>query len=92
MSLEAAIPSGTFRHDMRSTLDRIQHHGARIPISRHKEPAAVIVPVDWYERAAALPEKLLKLTVHWEAAGDGQDAQSECAAELRALLGEESSG
>lgn len=53
-SPESPVSSGNFKYQLRSVLDRVQHHGAHIPISRHREPAGIIVPMGWYERAAAL--------------------------------------
>ena len=48
------IPSYRFRNDMHDVLNRVQHDGEHIPVTRYRQTSAFIVPPDWYERAAAL--------------------------------------
>ena len=36
-----------------SLLDGVEHHGEHVTVLRYSTPAAVIVPVDWYEQAIA---------------------------------------
>ena len=41
------------RH-MRDLLNDVEHEGEHIYLLRYDKPAAVVVPVDWYENAKAL--------------------------------------
>jgi antitoxin (DNA-binding transcriptional repressor) of toxin-antitoxin stability system len=34
-----------------SLLDEVEHHGVRVEIRRYNDPAAYLVPPDWYARA-----------------------------------------
>lgn len=48
------VRSDEARRNLRRLLDEVEARGARIMILRYDKPAAVLVPVDWYEDAAAL--------------------------------------
>lgn len=41
----------------RTLLDHVEHDGEHITIARWNKPAAVIVPVAWYEQAQATLRK-----------------------------------
>jgi prevent-host-death family protein len=43
--------SRDLRLDTRRVMDAVTHDNAHAVITRHGEPGAVLVPVDWYERA-----------------------------------------
>jgi PHD/YefM family antitoxin component YafN of YafNO toxin-antitoxin module len=47
------VRSDEARTKLRDLLDEIAHDGARIYVLRYDKPAAVLVPVDWYEDAEA---------------------------------------
>jgi prevent-host-death family protein len=42
------------RRNLRELLNEVEHDGAHVTITRYGAPAAVIVPVDWYEQVKAL--------------------------------------
>ena len=54
MTIESPIPAGELKLHMRPVLDRVQHHGAHIPVSRHGESVGMLIPMAWYEQAEAL--------------------------------------
>ena len=41
------------KRNFRSLLNHVEHDGEHITILRYNTPAAVIVPVEWYEQARA---------------------------------------
>lgn len=45
------------RRNLRELLTEVERDGAHITITRYETPAAVMVPVDWYEQAKALVNK-----------------------------------
>jgi len=46
------VKSDKARRDLRWLLSEVEH-GGFVEISRYQDPAAVMVPPDWYRRAAA---------------------------------------
>lgn len=46
--------SDKIRRDLRDLLDDVEHKGEHVYVLRYDKPAAVIVPVSWYEEAKAL--------------------------------------
>jgi prevent-host-death family protein len=48
------VQSDEARRNLRTLLNEVEHEDAHITILRYQTPAAVIVPVDWYEEAKAL--------------------------------------
>jgi antitoxin (DNA-binding transcriptional repressor) of toxin-antitoxin stability system len=57
MGTESSIQSKALRDDMRRVLDEVQHDGEHVTILRYSQPAGVIVPPGWHERAEALMAK-----------------------------------
>ena len=51
MAADKQVQSGEARRDFSSLLDEVEHHGVHIEIRRYNDPAAYLVPPDWYERA-----------------------------------------
>ena len=47
------VSSDGFRRDLRDLLDEVAHDEAHIYLLRYDKPAAVIVPVEWYEQMKA---------------------------------------
>jgi antitoxin (DNA-binding transcriptional repressor) of toxin-antitoxin stability system len=47
------VPSDVVRREIRALLDDVQHRGEHVTILRYTTPAAVLVPVGWYEQAQA---------------------------------------
>lgn len=45
--------SNDVQRSFRSVLDRVEHRGEHVTVLRYKTPAAVLVPVTWYESAQA---------------------------------------
>lgn len=41
------------RSRFRDLLNDVEHDGAHVTVLRYNTPAAVIVPLDWYEQAQA---------------------------------------
>lgn len=39
------------RRSFRELLNAVEHHGEHVTVLRYETPAAVIVPVSWYEQA-----------------------------------------
>ena len=52
MAAGKQVQSGEARRDLSSLLDEVEHHGVHVTVLRYTTPAAVIVPPDWYARAA----------------------------------------
>jgi prevent-host-death family protein len=50
--MDKEVQSDTARRDFRTLLDGVEHHGEHVTILRYTTPAAVMVPVSWYEQAA----------------------------------------
>ena len=51
MAADKQVQSGEARRDFSSLLDEVEHHGVRVEIRRYNDPAAYLVPPDWYDRA-----------------------------------------
>ena len=51
--VEAGIEEA--RKDLGGIIDRARFKGEATMITRKGKPAAVVVPVDWYEQAQAIP-------------------------------------
>lgn len=49
-----SVPSDEAKRGFRALLNDVEHQGEHVTILRYKTPAAVIVPVEWYEHAKAL--------------------------------------
>jgi len=45
------VLSDKARRSFRDLLNEVEHQGAHITVVRYKTPAAVVVPIGWYERA-----------------------------------------
>ena len=45
------VRSDELRTGLRAILNEVEHQGEHITILRYDTPAAVMVPVDWYEKA-----------------------------------------
>ena len=54
MEEDETVPSDEVRRRFRELLDSVQHHGDHVTVLRYRKPAAVIVPIDWYEQAKSL--------------------------------------
>lgn len=86
------IGSGEARSRFRELLTEVEHQGGHIAVLRHNIPAAVWVPVEWYERAkGALEDKSREeqaMTAIWVAydaiSGDVTDSGPEH--EMKAML------
>ncbi len=50
---DRCVGSDEARSNFRTLLDDIEHREAHVTILRHGKSVAVIVPVDWYDRATA---------------------------------------
>lgn len=48
---EKRVQSDEARRNLRSLLDSVEHRGEHVTVLRYNIPAAVIVPVAWYEQA-----------------------------------------
>jgi prevent-host-death family protein len=48
---DRGVHSDEVRRRFRVLLNEVEHDGAHITVLRYETPAAVIVPVGWYERA-----------------------------------------
>jgi len=48
---EIRVDSAAARHDFRSVLDDVERRDAHVTIERWKRPVAVLVPIEWYQRA-----------------------------------------
>jgi prevent-host-death family protein len=51
------VSSDEARRAWRELLNAVEHDGEHVTVLRYNIPAAVVVPVDWYERAQALIDK-----------------------------------
>jgi len=47
------VRSDEARRDFRVLLNSVEHDGAHVTIARYNTPAAVMVPVEWYERVTS---------------------------------------
>jgi prevent-host-death family protein len=47
------VQSDEARRNLRGLLNEVEHRGEHIVLLRYTTPSAVLVPVGWYERAAA---------------------------------------
>lgn len=47
------VRSDDAKRHMRTLLDDVEHKGEHVYVLRYDKPAAVVVPVDWYEEAKA---------------------------------------
>lgn len=47
------VGSDEARRRFRELLNAVEHNGEHVTVLRYQTPAAVIVPVEWYERAEA---------------------------------------
>jgi prevent-host-death family protein len=45
------VRSDEARRTLRDLLNEVEHEGAHVYVLRYDTPAAVIVPVEWYEQA-----------------------------------------
>ena len=52
-----SVPSDEAKRGFRKLLNDVEHDGEHVTILRYKTPAAVIVPVEWYEHAKAVIDK-----------------------------------
>lgn len=50
---ELSVTTDELRKDLPTLLDKVRWRGLALRIRRYKTPLAVVVPVDWYERAVA---------------------------------------
>jgi len=50
------VRSDEARTKLRDLLDEVAHDEAHVYVLRYDKPAAVIVPVEWYEQAKAMIE------------------------------------
>ena len=48
------VHSDEARRNFKDLLNKVEHGGEHVTILRYDTPAAVIVPVEWYEQAKAL--------------------------------------
>lgn len=48
------VGSDEARSQFRSLLNAVEHDGEHVTVVRYQTPAAVMVPVRWYEEARAL--------------------------------------
>lgn len=61
VAADRQVQSGEARRDFSSLLDEVEHHGVRIEIRRYNDPAAYLVPPDWYDRAERAERELDEL-------------------------------
>jgi len=47
------VRSDEARRNLRDLLNDVEHHDVHVTILRYDKPAAVLVPVGWYEEAEA---------------------------------------
>lgn len=52
------VRSDELRTGLRAVLNDVEHHGEHVTVLRYDIPAAVIVPVEWYEQARAALTRL----------------------------------
>jgi prevent-host-death family protein len=51
MNSDRTVTPDGIRRGFRELLNLVEHDGAHLTVVRYGEPAAVIVPVEWYEKA-----------------------------------------
>lgn len=51
MAASKQVQAGAARRDLSSLLDEVEHHGVHVEVLRYNDPAAYLVPPDWYARA-----------------------------------------
>lgn len=54
MGEDEKVASDEARRRFRDLLDSVEHHDAHVTVLRYRKPAAVIVPIEWYEQAKGL--------------------------------------
>jgi len=48
------VSSDDARRRFRELMDSVEHQDAHVTVLRYSRPAAVIVPIEWYEQAKGL--------------------------------------
>ena len=51
MAADKQVQAADARRDLSTLLDEVEHHGVHVEIRRYNDPAAYLVPPEWYERA-----------------------------------------
>jgi prevent-host-death family protein len=51
MNPDRAVTPDDVRRGFRELLNEVEHDDVHLTVTRYGKPAAVIVPVDWYEAA-----------------------------------------
>jgi prevent-host-death family protein len=51
MAADKQVQAADARRDLSALLDEVEHHGVHVEIRRYNDPAAYLVPPEWYERA-----------------------------------------
>jgi len=54
MGEDEKVASDEVRRRFRELMDSVEHHDAHVTVMRYRKPAAVIVPIEWYEQARSL--------------------------------------
>lgn len=54
MATRKQVLSDEVRRTWRETLNEVEHQAVHMTVLRYNTPAAVLVPVSWYEQAQAL--------------------------------------
>lgn len=53
MDPDRSVDPDEVRRHLRDLLNEVEHYDAHLTVERYGKPAAVIVPVEWYEAAKA---------------------------------------
>jgi prevent-host-death family protein len=51
-----SVSSDDARRRFRELMDSVEHQDAHVTVLRYSRPAAVIVPIEWYEQVKGLLE------------------------------------
>ena len=54
MEEDEKVASDEVRRRWSDLLDSVEHHDAHVTVLRYRKPAAVIVPIEWYEQVKGL--------------------------------------
>lgn len=82
--MEKQIGATKVRDTLRNILDEVQYQGDKYVISRHGEPAAVIVPIQIYENWKQQRKRLIELISEVRAANEDADPEEVMADVLEA--------
>jgi prevent-host-death family protein len=60
MNPDRSVTTDDVRRSLRELLDEVQYEDVHLTVARYGQPAAVLVPVQWYEAAKAKLGKAAK--------------------------------